>query len=74
MICLFFCLFFLCGLVDFGLSIDVSSHYRHLVLAQVGGVPGVLKYLLEKGLIDGSCLTGPSPPIIDCSPMDLLSK
>ena len=24
---------------------------------QVGGVPAVLKYLLEKGFIDGSCLT-----------------
>ena len=25
--------------------------------AQVGGVPAVLKYLLGKGFIDGSCLT-----------------
>ena len=31
---------------------------------QVGGTPAVLKYLLEKGLIDGSCLTvtGTAPP------------
>lgn len=26
-------------------------------LHQVGGVPGVLKYLLKEGLIDGGCLT-----------------
>ena len=25
--------------------------------AQVGGTPAVMKYLLEKGLLDGSCLT-----------------
>ena len=24
---------------------------------QVGGTPAVLKYLMEKGFIDGSCLT-----------------
>lgn len=24
---------------------------------QVGGTPAVMKYLLEKGLLDGSCLT-----------------
>lgn len=29
-----------------------------ICMAQVGGVPAVLKYLLEKGFIDGSCLTG----------------
>ena len=28
-----------------------------LVALQVGGTPAVLKYLLSKGLIDGSCLT-----------------
>jgi dihydroxy-acid dehydratase len=26
-------------------------------LSQVGGIPGVLKYLLREGLIDGSCMT-----------------
>ena len=25
--------------------------------AQVGGTPAVMKYLLQKGLLDGSCLT-----------------
>ena len=25
--------------------------------AQIGGTPAVLKYLLERNLIDGSCLT-----------------
>lgn len=28
-----------------------------VTLLQVGGVPAVLKYLLGKGYIDGSCLT-----------------
>lgn len=26
-------------------------------LLQVGGIPAVLKYLIEKGLVDGSCIT-----------------
>jgi dihydroxy-acid dehydratase len=26
-------------------------------LHAVGGTPGVMKYLLEKGLLDGDCLT-----------------
>lgn len=26
-------------------------------LAQIGGVPAVLKFLLQEGFIDGSCLT-----------------
>lgn len=27
-------------------------------LPQVGGIPAVLKYLLDKGFIDGDCITG----------------
>ena len=34
-----------------------SGKYVQEDLHKVGGTPGVLKYLLEKGLIDGSCLT-----------------
>ncbi|KAL3686988.1 hypothetical protein R1sor_013297 [Riccia sorocarpa] len=34
-----------------------SGKYVMEDLHKVGGVPAVLKYLLEKGLIDGSCLT-----------------
>ena len=28
-----------------------------MVAVQVGGTPAVLKYLLEQGYIDGSCMT-----------------
>lgn len=28
-----------------------------MTLMQIGGVPAVLKYLLEKGLLHGDCLT-----------------
>jgi dihydroxy-acid dehydratase len=34
-----------------------SGKYVMADLHQVGGTPAVLKYLLEKGLLDGSCLT-----------------
>lgn len=34
-----------------------SGKYVMEDLHQVGGTPAVLKYLLEKGLLDGSCLT-----------------
>jgi len=34
-----------------------SGKYVMADLHQVGGTPAVLKYLLEKGLIDGDCLT-----------------
>lgn len=34
-----------------------SGKYVMADLHQVGGVPAVLKYLLEKGFIDGDCLT-----------------
>lgn len=35
------------------------------MVVQAGGTPAVLKYLMEKGLIDGACLTvtGASPPL-----------
>lgn len=35
--------------------------------AQIGGTPAVLKYLMEKGLIDGSCMTvtGVSHALVD---------
>ncbi len=34
-----------------------SGKYVMEDLHQVGGIPAVMKYLLEKGLLDGSCLT-----------------
>ncbi|CAM6093460.1 unnamed protein product [Calypogeia fissa] len=34
-----------------------SGKYVMEDLHKVGGIPGVLKYLLEQGLIDGSCIT-----------------
>ncbi len=34
-----------------------SGRYVQEDLHNVGGTPGVMKYLLEKGLIDGGCLT-----------------
>jgi len=34
-----------------------SGRYVEEDLHNVGGTPGVMKYLLEKGLIDGDCLT-----------------
>ena len=34
-----------------------SGSYVMNDLHRVGGIPGVLKYLLSKGLIDGSCMT-----------------
>ncbi len=34
-----------------------SGKYVQEDLHQVGGTPGVMKYLLEKGLLDGDCLT-----------------
>ena len=27
------------------------------MLSQVGGIPGVLKYLMSKGLLHGECMT-----------------
>ena len=34
-----------------------SGRYVQEDLQQVGGIPAVMKYLLEKGYLDGSCLT-----------------
>ena len=34
-----------------------SGRYVMSDLHQVGGTPGVLKYLLEKGIIDGNVMT-----------------
>ncbi|KAL2628964.1 hypothetical protein R1flu_013650 [Riccia fluitans] len=43
--------------VPFLADLKPSGKYVMEDLHKVGGVPAVLKYLLEKGLIDGSCLT-----------------
>ncbi len=34
-----------------------SGKYVMSDLQTIGGIPAVLKYLMEKGLIDGSCMT-----------------
>jgi dihydroxy-acid dehydratase len=44
--------------VPFIADLKPSGKYVMEDLHKVGGVPAVLKYLLEKGLIDGSCITG----------------
>jgi dihydroxy-acid dehydratase len=44
--------------VPFIADLKPSGKYVMEDLHKVGGVPAVLKYLLEKGLIDGSCMTG----------------
>ena len=38
-------------------------------LPQVGGVPAVLKLLLQEGFIDGSCLTVTGTPSITLHPL-----
>ncbi|CAK9210817.1 unnamed protein product [Sphagnum troendelagicum] len=43
--------------VPFIADLKPSGKYVMEDLHKVGGVPAVLKYLLEKGLIDGSCMT-----------------
>ncbi|KAG6546830.1 hypothetical protein Mapa_011683 [Marchantia paleacea] len=43
--------------VPFLADLKPSGKYVMEDLHKVGGVPAVLKYLLEKGFIDGSCLT-----------------
>jgi dihydroxy-acid dehydratase len=43
--------------VPFIADLKPSGAYVMEDLYQVGGVPGVLKYLLREGLIDGSCIT-----------------
>jgi dihydroxy-acid dehydratase len=43
--------------VPFLADLKPSGKYVMEDLHNVGGIPAVMKYLLEKGLIDGSCLT-----------------
>jgi dihydroxy-acid dehydratase len=43
--------------VPFLADLKPSGKYVMEDLHNVGGIPAVIKYLLEKGLIDGSCLT-----------------
>jgi dihydroxy-acid dehydratase len=43
--------------IPFLADLKPSGRYVMEDLHQVGGVPAVMKYLLEKGLLDGSCLT-----------------
>jgi len=43
--------------VPFLADLKPSGKYVQEELHAVGGTPAVMKYLLEKGLIDGSCLT-----------------
>lgn len=43
--------------VPFLADLKPSGKYVMEDLHNVGGTPGVMKYLLEKGLIDGDCLT-----------------
>lgn len=44
--------------VPFLADLKPSGKYVMEDVHKVGGTPAVLKYLLEKGLIDGSCMTG----------------
>ncbi len=43
--------------VPFIADLKPSGKYVQEDLHQVGGTPAVMKYLLEKGMLDGSCLT-----------------
>jgi dihydroxy-acid dehydratase len=43
--------------VPFLADLKPSGRFVQEDLHQVGGTPAVMKYLLEKGLLDGSCLT-----------------
>jgi dihydroxy-acid dehydratase len=43
--------------VPFIADLKPSGAYVMEDLSQVGGIPGVLKYLLREGFIDGSCMT-----------------
>lgn len=43
--------------IPFLADLKPSGKYVMEDLHNVGGIPAVMKYLLEKGLIDGSCLT-----------------
>ena len=43
--------------IPFLADLKPSGKYVQEDLHNVGGTPGVMKYLLEKGLLDGSCIT-----------------
>ena len=43
--------------VPFLADLKPSGRYVEEDLHKVGGTPGVMKYLLERGLLDGSCMT-----------------
>lgn len=43
--------------IPFIADLKPSGKYVQEELHQVGGTPAVMKYLLEKGVLDGSCLT-----------------
>jgi dihydroxy-acid dehydratase len=45
------------GRVPFLADLKPSGRFVQEDLHSVGGTPGVMKYLLEKGMLDGSCLT-----------------
>jgi len=43
--------------IPFLADLKPSGKYVQEDLHNIGGTPGVMKYLLEKGLLDGSCMT-----------------
>jgi dihydroxy-acid dehydratase len=43
--------------IPFLADLKPSGRYVEEDLHKVGGTPGVMKYLLERGLLDGSCMT-----------------
>ncbi|HEV2970420.1 MAG TPA: dihydroxy-acid dehydratase [Pirellulales bacterium] len=43
--------------VPFLADLKPSGRFVQEDLQQIGGIPGVMKYLLEKGYLDGGCLT-----------------
>ena len=53
--------------VPFLADLPPSGKYLMEDLHNIGGIPAVMKYLLEKGLLNGDCLTvspeKPSPRI-----------
>lgn len=59
--------------VPFIADLKPSGKFVMEDLHKVGGVPAVLKYLLEKGLIDGSCMTVTGKTLAEnlseCSPL-----
>ncbi|KPK51585.1 MAG: dihydroxy-acid dehydratase [Thiotrichales bacterium SG8_50] len=51
--------------IPFIADLKPSGRYVMEDLHNVGGIPAVMKYLLEKGLIDGSCMTVTSKTIAE---------